>query len=369
MSIYRNQEIDILRGIAIVSILILHAGVLTKGLDEYPWLMHFVLRLSTGVQLFFVLSGYLVARSMDRCIATGEGVQGFLIRRFVKLTPLYLLFMHIHIGLFLITTVVLPDLPPLRNSVTAETLTINNYLLHWLFLQGFVPVQLHTLLDGSWSIVIEAYFYLFFAFIFYKATMTSLTALKIYATSIGFAILCILLIGRNHLGYSHYAFFAQFPCFLLGVLVSRIKSYSEFEQRFRQWSAPVSVLALLLALGFLKGETKPLGDSHMYAIFFAALLLASQTIALYLPKIISEVMASFGRQSYAVFFVHIVLLKAWYLLASIQKIDMIFWFALAVNLFIAIPLTWILSYFFIDPIDRFFVTRAGKSLERRHFQN
>ncbi len=362
----RNQEIDILRGIAIIAILILHAGVLTKGLDDYPWLMHFVLRFSTGVQLFFVLSGYLVAQSMDRCVAKGEGVRGFLIRRFAKLTPPYLLFMHVHIGLFLVTSWLAPDVPPLRNSVTTEALTISNYLLHLVFLQGFVPAQLHTLLDGSWSIVIEVYFYLFFAFIPYKFIKTSLSVFKTYIISIGLAIVCIVLIGRHHSGYSHYAFFAQFPCFLLGVSVQRIKNNPGFKRQFSQWDTSLVAVALLLALGFVKGETKPLGDSHIYAILFAILLFSSGSIPLYFPKVISKIIANFGKQSYAIFFIHMVLLNAWYVLASAYEIEIIFWFALALNIFIAVPLTWVISYFFIDPIDRFFVTRADKFLARRN---
>jgi hypothetical protein len=65
-----------------------------------------------------------------------------------------------------------------------------------------------------------------------------------------------------------------------------------------------------------------------------------------------------------IFLVHLVLLKIGYIVASIQQVNTIFWFALMVT----VSLTWVVSYIFIDPIDRFFVARADKTLECRHFQ-
>jgi hypothetical protein len=63
-----------------------------------------------------------------------------------------------------------------------------------------------------------------------------------------------------------------------------------------------------------------------------------------------------------------VLLNVWYVLASIYQVQMAFTPALLENIYITVPLTWVVSYFFIDPIDRFFVASADKSIERRHFQ-
>lgn len=286
---YRNIEIDVLRGFAIIAILLLHVGVMTPGFDEYPKLIPLVQRLGTGIQLFFVLSGYLVASSLDRCIRNGEGVKGFLIRRAAKLLPLYFLFLHVHIGLFLIAQEVAPGLEPFRNSPTSENLNWSNYILHLLLLQGFTPLQLHTLLDGSWSIVNEAYFYLIFAAIPSIVLHTSLAAGRFYAASLILAIFFILLVGRKYEGYSHYGFLARLPCFFLGVFAQRIKNTPKFEERFAQWNVTVFITAMILMLGFVKGETKPLGDSNIYGLCFAALLLSSTVIIRYVPKLVNKI--------------------------------------------------------------------------------
>ena len=53
----RRCDIDVLRGLAILAILLLHAGVMTEGLNVHPHLAVIVSRLSVGIQLFFVISG------------------------------------------------------------------------------------------------------------------------------------------------------------------------------------------------------------------------------------------------------------------------------------------------------------------------
>lgn len=367
--IIRSLEIDVLRGFAIISILMLHAGLMTPGLDEYPKILPLVQRLSTGMQLFFVLSGYLVADSLDRCISNGEGVNGFLLRRAAKLLPLYFIFLHVHIGLFFIAQQLAPDVQPFRNSPTSENVILSNYMVHLLLLQGFTPTWLHTLLDGSWSIVNEAYFYLILAFSPKLLWHSSLFVTRLYAASIGLAILFILLIGRHYDGYSHYGFFSQLPCFILGVLVQKIKITPGFHERFTQWNSAVFTAAILLMVGLAKGASKPLGDSNIYALCFAALLLSSGVMTRILPEFVNKVLANFGRKSYALFLVHLVLLKSWYFLMASYSLEINFQTAILVNIFIALPLSWLLSKLFIDPIDRYFVARADSLLKQHKFQH
>jgi peptidoglycan/LPS O-acetylase OafA/YrhL len=70
---------------------------------------------------FFVLSGFLVSISFERCMASGEGVRGLLIRRFAKIFPLYLIFLNLNIFLYLMAEFFAPDVVPFRNSVTSQT--------------------------------------------------------------------------------------------------------------------------------------------------------------------------------------------------------------------------------------------------------
>ncbi len=360
----RYHHIDVLRGCAILAVLLLHVGIMTEGLDFHPNLTLVVQRLSIGIQLFFVLSGYLVSISLDRCMVSGEGIRGFLIRRAAKIVPLYLLFLHLNIIIFLVSSALSPGVVPFRNSVTADNLTWGNYLLHLGFLQGFTPVNLHTLLDGSWSILIEVYFYLLFPFALARACRSAIGCARVYVLSLGVAIAFILLIGRHFSGFSHYGFPAQLPCFLLGALAHRISQMPNFESHFAPWRKVAIACSVMLMIGLVKGESKPLGDSNVYALCFTAILLASSVLTEVLAPTIVAGLAALGRQSYALFFVHLALLKGTYLYLSTEQIVLPFWPSLALNLIVAVPLTWLVSAFVFDRIDRYFVALADRSLNR-----
>ena len=362
----RRNDIDVLRGFAILAVLLLHAGLMTDGIGAHAGLLAVTQRLSTGIQLFFVLSGYLVCLSWDRCLANGEGLTGFLVRRAAKIVPLYLLFLHINIGVFFAGNALAPEVLPFRNSVTASNLDLPNYLIHLVFLQGMVPPLSHTLLDGSWSVVVEVYFYLLFALVLARVCRTAPACAWAYAVSLLASMLFTMTAGSLYSGLSHYGFPAQLPCFILGVLACRLLQTPDFASRFAPWASATVACATLLMLGLVKGESKPLGDFHVYALCFAALLLASGTVARLIMPPFAAAFAAMGRQSYALFFVHLVLLKSSYTVLAALHIALPFWQELALNVLIAVPLSWLLSHLVFDRIDRFFVALAARWLNRHH---
>jgi len=361
----RIVDIDVVRGVAILSILVLHALVLTPGLNSLPQLLPLINRLSVGVQLFFVLSGYLITQSMERCIAKGEGVKGFLIRRFAKLVPLYLVFLHLQIVLFIGFKAFGSDLPIVRNSLTDETFNFQNYFIHVLFLQGFFPDKLHTFLDGSWSIVIEAYFYLFFAIFGFSKTREVNKALWFYGLTLVVSMVFVVLIGRHFSGYSHYGFLAQFPCFMLGVLVYRLLENLSFQELVTPWRKPLAFIAVIFTIGLIDGKTKPLGDFNIYAICCAVALISAPVIVHYLPILIRKVLSSFGRQSYALFFSHLLLLKTFHMIDLMANLNLSIFVAAVAYLAVSIIGGWILSNSIFDPIDKCFVLKANSWLESR----
>lgn len=144
-----RPEIDGLRALAVLPVLLFHAEV--PGFQG-----GFV-----GVDVFFVVSGYLITRLILQDLAAGRfSLWSFWTRRIRRILPLLLL-------------VTLCTLPPawmlmspdgLQNfgqSVVATALSANNILLYltngyWQIETGFKPL-VHT-----WSLGVEEQFYLFF---------------------------------------------------------------------------------------------------------------------------------------------------------------------------------------------------------------
>lgn len=100
-------ELDGLRGIAILMVLVWHyvCGQLVVEAGSGPaYAIRMIGFLWMGVDLFFVLSGFLVGGLLLRCVDRGDGVAGILIRRAFRIGPLYVVAVALFWTLGAITT-------------------------------------------------------------------------------------------------------------------------------------------------------------------------------------------------------------------------------------------------------------------------
>ncbi|NLN49745.1 MAG: acyltransferase [Clostridiales bacterium] len=142
----RNYFFDYLKGIAIIAVVFYHAGLL-----KYGYL---------GVDLFFVINGYLITKSIINSYERGNfSYFSFLIRRCERLWPLVLLLGTVSLvcGYF---TMLPDDLENLAQSVVASNFFANNILAYittgnyWDVVQSYKPLM-HT-----WYLGILLQFYL-----------------------------------------------------------------------------------------------------------------------------------------------------------------------------------------------------------------
>ncbi len=167
----RSAPLDGLRGIAILSVLIIH-------LEGYagPW-AHLLPRsflvvsrnLWIGVDLFFVLSGFLITGILldSRTEPARKAITSFYARRILRIVPLYYC-------VCLVVFVVLPAISgTLRTSWHGP-----EYLSYVLFvsnlLQSWRGVALGGLLTVAWSLAIEEQFYLVWPWIVRRISIRNL---------------------------------------------------------------------------------------------------------------------------------------------------------------------------------------------------
>lgn len=355
----RRHDLDVLRGIAVALILVLHAGALTPGLDQAPLVHALVSRSAVGMQLFFVLSGYLIANSWDRARFRAHPVRHFALLRLAKIVPLYLAMLHLTLLAYAWQSAQ-PGFAPLRNSVSADNLSWVNYLVHLLLLQGAVPLWQHSLLDGSWSIAAEVYFYAvapwLLTHVCHNAAATLRGIFIALVAAVAFAYL-----ARNAAGsWGYYGFPSQLPCFLCGVVVHQVRRDMP---NLTPGASGVPLLAIcsVLSLGMLHGTTSPLGLHHVYAVLFAVVLFvvlgrspSPQALRGLLP------LAALGRMSYAMFFAHLFLLKLIHPWLAATWSPQQWAQALVVNSAIALFGSLSMSLLILDPIDRIFVSMARR---------
>lgn len=147
-----RRDIDGLRAIAVLAVIIFHLGYLPNGY--------------LGVDIFFAISGYLITKIVyQETLDNRFSIINFYLRRIRRILPLVLFatMTALIIGLF----VMLPDdFENLCQSVFATNLFANNILLlitsgdYWAIVNDYKPLM-HT-----WSLGVEEQFYLVYPVIF-----------------------------------------------------------------------------------------------------------------------------------------------------------------------------------------------------------
>ncbi|PHN07749.1 acyltransferase family protein [Flavilitoribacter nigricans] len=163
----RNVGIDILRGVSILAVILLHLNLrldfkqtLLGAALPRQWFSLFFWSGFHGVALFFVISGYLITHSALKKWGSLPSVspRQFYLYRFARIMPL--------LGLLLLVLAVLHLLQVPNFRINPEKVSLGRavfaaltFHFNWLEIQvGYLPGNW----DVLWSLSIEETFYLFF---------------------------------------------------------------------------------------------------------------------------------------------------------------------------------------------------------------
>jgi peptidoglycan/LPS O-acetylase OafA/YrhL len=210
----RIPELDGIRGLAITLVLILHYFVVPT-----PSRIALYFRLAgSGVDLFFVLSGFLIAGILLDAKQSPSYYKTFYFRRFYRIIPLYAIWLAIFvIGVFSVG----PSSPlPLRS-------TFNGGLGLWtyfLFLQNFSMAKWGAIgaswMGITWSLAVEEQFYLLLPLV-----VRRLSGRALLQFALGMIFVAFFIRVAFHLAGAHeMASLVLLPCradaFGLGILVA-----------------------------------------------------------------------------------------------------------------------------------------------------
>lgn len=257
MHIARLRELDGIRGVACLLVLLDHV-IVSELPSDWPGLHRLAPWLIGGVDLFFVLSGFLIGGILIDSKSSSNYFKVFWIRRFARIMPVYYLLM---ITFFLVLFV-----KPYLNAPWLDLFLFKNIMPLWtypFFVQNFAQS-----FDGgtggarwvasTWSLAIEEQFYLLLPLLIYVLSRRWITAV---------AALCMVaaLIVRAHLwqatGNDMHAYFLlpgrmdSLAAGLLGALSVRSADAVRWLQRYRRIldvaAAATVVLLSVKALEFL----------------------------------------------------------------------------------------------------------------------
>ena len=243
--------LDVLRGVAVLMVLCCHTLPINKAVNGYHWWFILKLRLLgwAGVDLFFVLSGFLVGGllSAEYVKYNQVSVKRFLLRRAFKIYPPFYFLLLCTLGWYL---------------YFGHAIEWRPWVGEISFLQNYVGrVWKHT-----WSLAVEEHFYLTLALLYACGSRMRLLSRPLIPVCFVTSVLMAVLLYRatyasvtpfnreSHMFATHM----RLDSLLFGSLLAYIWNNFEaatkgFVHRWR-WSLLIVATACLAPLGFFSYE-------------------------------------------------------------------------------------------------------------------
>ena len=136
---------------------------------------------SLGVAIFFVLSGFVMAYTVESKKADSKFSIKFIARRFLRLTPPYYFAILFAIAFLLIKK--------FATHEQVELPSANDFLMHLLYLQGCLGI--HEINTIFWTLCIEVQFYITFIFLVFLSDFISNTFKINYARILIFSSIAL----------------------------------------------------------------------------------------------------------------------------------------------------------------------------------
>jgi peptidoglycan/LPS O-acetylase OafA/YrhL len=313
----RIPELDGVRGLAIAMVVVFHysENVINPGAGLLQHLLSAGLRLAwSGVDLFFVLSGFLIGGILIDAREASNYFQVFYTRRFFRIVPIYAVLLLVLAGMAQVAT----RLPHVNlGALFYHSLPWYSYVT---FTQNFWAAGTRNMGAGglavTWSLAVEEQFYLTLPFLVRILPRRQLVTFTL-------AGICVapLLRAVSYYFFDHntLAAYVLMPCradaLLLGVLAAVLTRDADWKQRITRTRLFFRVVFPVLVIGlFILTKTAPWGSSPIMSVvrfswlaffYFCVLLFVLTRPASWLGGVFrNPVLRWLGTIAYGVYLLH-----------------------------------------------------------------
>ncbi|MER8622367.1 acyltransferase [Mesorhizobium sp. M1143] len=296
--VYLN--LDAIRGVAAISVMLYHFSPFLAAGKVLP-------SSYLAVDLFFLLSGFVIAHAYDRKIENGMGFGTFVAIRLIRLYPLYLA--GTLLGFFYL--VVKNRLIPAEYMPISE---IGTMLTTGMFFIPLVSDAYHTIFPlnpASWSLFFELIVNIAYVAVFFLLTKRVLSTL--IAVSLVLLVVVSIIAGTLDFGMTGSTIISGLPrvcfSFFLGVLLCRSMTRYQSGLGFlrRGWWIEAAIALTLVVFAIAPaGGARVAYDLACVVFVFPALVVVG-TIAPTAPRL-SGLYGWLGRISYPIYIIHTPLL-------------------------------------------------------------
>lgn len=268
----RIAELDVLRGVAAFAVVIFHySGHCTRYLEAFPFnftIGHY------GVELFFVISGFVILMTLERC----KTVTDFAISRFSRLYPAYWATLALLIALDLLK---------------GSPVWITGYAVNSTMMQRFVGIG--NIDDVFWTLGVELAFYLLIATFFAIAgTRNIFIAIAIWLATINLLLHCGAMGDTQLLRTATLILIPDYaPYFAAGAAFYQMRD----AQRLPPLRLHIIVGICWVSIAMNKGTADSIAAAILFSIFYLLQLTDIKSIA-------NPITIWLGTISYSLYLTH-----------------------------------------------------------------
>ena len=302
MKITYRPEIDGLRALAVFSVIFYHLEINILGNEFFSG--GFI-----GVDIFFVISGYLISSIIFKeLIVTGKfSYLNFYERRARRLLPVlfFVMLASLPFAYFYLITASLIDF---TKSILSSIFFVSNFYFHFTE-QWYADVSsLSKPFLHAWSLSVEEQFYILLPLVIvitFKFIKKYLYALLLFLTVISF--LFSLIAENNHASLNFYLIFSRGWEFLFGIILSMLNNKYERKkyQKFHNFFIFLGFLLLLYSIFFFHNEMSNISFYLIFPIFGTSLIIWYSNKDNLITKILSsKIIVGIGLISYSLYLWH-----------------------------------------------------------------
>ncbi|TRC95797.1 acyltransferase [Mesorhizobium sp. WSM4303] len=292
--VYLN--LDAIRGVAAISVMLYHFSPFLAAGKVLP-------SSYLAVDLFFLLSGFVIAHAYDRKIENGMGFGTFVAIRLIRLYPLYLAGTLLGFFYLLVKNRLIPtEYMPLSE--------IGTMLTTGMFFIPLVSDAYHTIFPlnpASWSLFFELIVNIAYVAVFFLLSKRVLTVL--IAVSLALLLVASIVAGTLDFGMTGKTIISGMPrvffSFFLGVLLCR--SMARYQGGLgllrRGWWVEAAIALTLVVFAIAPAGGARIAYDLACIIFIFPALVVIGAIAPTAPRL-SGLYGWLGRISYPIYIIH-----------------------------------------------------------------